>query len=227
MGYSPWSREEVDTTEHRENSQKWWEETPEFNSQRFLLRVQTSDKARALRAQGLLLLSFGRVRLCDPMDHSPPGSSVHGISQARILEWVAISSSRGSSWPRDWTQVSGIGRQILYHWATRYVTHLTLYVKKSLDFSGKLSWFRPVFYHWPTVGCRVGHLAFQMLCLLFNILGRTTSEELGGYADSVVTGCAVSPLDSYVEVLTPVPKDVTILRDEVFKKITELKRGHL
>ena len=41
--------------------------------------------------------------LCDPMDCSPPGSSVHGISQARILEWVAISSSMGSSQPRDWT----------------------------------------------------------------------------------------------------------------------------
>ena len=39
--------------------------------------------------------------LCDPMDYSPPGSSVHGILQARILEWVAISSSRGSSQPRD------------------------------------------------------------------------------------------------------------------------------
>ena len=38
--------------------------------------------------------------LCDPMDCSPPGSSVHGISQARILDWVAISSSRGSSRPR-------------------------------------------------------------------------------------------------------------------------------
>ena len=48
-------------------------------------------------------------------------SSVHGIFQARILDWVAISYSRGSSWPRDWTQVSSIsciGRQILYHWAT-------------------------------------------------------------------------------------------------------------
>ena len=40
----------------------------------------------------------------DPMDCSPPGSSVHGILQARILEWVAMLSSRGSSWPRDWTQ---------------------------------------------------------------------------------------------------------------------------
>ena len=43
-----------------------------------------------------------------PGSCSPPGSSAHGILQARILEWVAISSSRGSSWPRDWTRVSCI-----------------------------------------------------------------------------------------------------------------------
>ena len=49
---------------------------------------------------------------CDPMDCSPPGSSVRGISQARILEWVASSFSRGSSWPRDRTCVFCIGR----HW---------------------------------------------------------------------------------------------------------------
>ena len=56
--------------------------------------------------------------LCDAMDCDPPGSSVHGILQARILEWAAMPSSTGSSWPRDWTLVSGIsyiGRQILYH----------------------------------------------------------------------------------------------------------------
>ena len=54
------------------------------------------------------------------MDCSPPGSSVHRISQTRILEWVAISSSRGSSWLRDRTCISFsfcIYRQILYHWA--------------------------------------------------------------------------------------------------------------
>ena len=56
--------------------------------------------------------------LCDPMDCSRPGSSVHGISQARILEWVTISFSRGSSWPRDWTHASCTGMSILYHWAT-------------------------------------------------------------------------------------------------------------
>ena len=44
--------------------------------------------------------------LCDPMDCRPPGSSVNGILQARILEWVAIPFSRGSSQPRDQTQVS-------------------------------------------------------------------------------------------------------------------------
>ena len=58
------------------------------------------------------------MSLCDAMDYSPPGSNVHGISQARIQDWVAISSSRGSSQPRDQTQVSCIsciGRRILYH----------------------------------------------------------------------------------------------------------------
>ena len=52
--------------------------------------------------------SPSRVRLCDPVDCGPPGSSVHGILQARILEWGAISFSRGSSRPRDQTQVSRI-----------------------------------------------------------------------------------------------------------------------
>ena len=43
--------------------------------------------------------------LCDPMDYSPPSSSVHGILQARTLQWIAMLSSRGSSLPRDQTQV--------------------------------------------------------------------------------------------------------------------------
>ena len=56
--------------------------------------------------------------LWDPMDCNLPGSSVHGILQARILEWVAISFSRGSSQPRDRTcipYISCIGKQVLYH----------------------------------------------------------------------------------------------------------------
>ena len=55
------------------------------------------------------------------MDHSPPGSSVHGILQARILEWDVVPSSRGASQPRNQTHVSYVsspGRQVLYRNAT-------------------------------------------------------------------------------------------------------------
>ena len=54
------------------------------------------------------LSRFSHVRLCDPIDCSPPGSSVHGILQAKTLEWIAISSSTGSCRPNDGTQVSYI-----------------------------------------------------------------------------------------------------------------------
>ena len=57
--------------------------------------------------------------LCDPMDCSQPGSSVHGILQARILEWVASLFSRGSSQPRDRTQVCHIAGRFFTIWATR------------------------------------------------------------------------------------------------------------
>ena len=57
--------------------------------------------------------------LCDPLDSSPPGFSVHGILQARILEWVAISFSGRSSPPRDRTQVSHIAGRCFTVWATR------------------------------------------------------------------------------------------------------------
>ena len=59
------------------------------------------------------------LTLCDPMDCSLPGSSIHGILQARRLEWVAISFSRGSSWPRDRTWVSRIAGRHFTVWATR------------------------------------------------------------------------------------------------------------
>ena len=53
--------------------------------------------------------------LCDPMDYSLPGSSAHGIFQARVLEWVAIFFCRGSSRPRDWTWVSRFVGRRFYH----------------------------------------------------------------------------------------------------------------
>ena len=93
--------------------------------------------------------------LCHPMDYSLPGSSVHGILQARIQEWVAMPSSRVTSQPRDQTcifYISYVGRQILYHWAIRKLSpvwpHLNLFtlgksVSIKVTFTGsEYTWIR-------------------------------------------------------------------------------------
>ena len=66
-----------------------------------------------------MLVAQSCPTLWDPMDYGPSGSSVHEIFQTRILEWVAISFSRGSSRPRDWTQVSCTAGRFFTDWATR------------------------------------------------------------------------------------------------------------
>ena len=73
--------------------------------------------------------------LCQPMDCSPLGSSVHGILQARILEWVAISFSRGSSWPRDPIWVSCTSGRFFTIWTTRETCKnlLTYFISKNTD----------------------------------------------------------------------------------------------
>ena len=84
---------------------------------------------------------------CDPLDGSLPGSSLHGILQARILEWVVISFSRGSSWPKDQTHDSCIGKWILYHWATgeappnKYQERMKVTIRESQRR-----------YRWPSLG---------------------------------------------------------------------------
>ena len=62
------------------------------------------------------------------MDCSPPGSSVHGIFLQRMLEWVAFPFSRGSSWPRDWTQVSQIAGKFFTIWAIRKSIYTYIYI---------------------------------------------------------------------------------------------------
>ena len=76
------------------------------------------ENQRTNLAHLCVLATQSCLTLCDPILCSPPGSSVHGILQARILEWVAMPSSRGSSGPKDCTCISGIGRRILYHCTT-------------------------------------------------------------------------------------------------------------
>ena len=93
------------------------------------------------------------LTLCDSVDYSLPGSSVHGILQARILEWVAISFSRGSSWPRDWTRVSRIAGRCFTLWAPLWTIKFNCAVhrpsSKDLD---RRDWNK-----WPQlVGYRAG-----------------------------------------------------------------------
>ena len=65
---------------------------------------------------------------CNPMNCSPPGSSIHGIFQARILEWVAPPFSRGSSWTRDQTWVSHLSGRFFTIWTTKPIPNVTCYV---------------------------------------------------------------------------------------------------
>ena len=84
---------------------------------------------------------ISHVWLCNAMDCSPPTSCLHGIVQARILEWVAISFSRGSSQPRDGTWVSCTGGGFFINWATReaYMYCYLSFVSFILSFSRSLS----------------------------------------------------------------------------------------
>ena len=71
------------------------------------------DPSHCISRYCCCLVTKSCLTLCNPIDCSPPGSSVHGVSQARILEWVSIFFYRGSSWPRDWTHVSCLAGRFL------------------------------------------------------------------------------------------------------------------
>ena len=101
-----------------------------------------------------LLVTQAHLTLCNPMDCSPLSSSVHGILQARILEWVAISYSRGSSWLRDQTCISYIGRQILYCSATREASYSKDQEKRLKHYVPKYDhtypdWWSPEMWSYP------------------------------------------------------------------------------
>ena len=103
---------------------------------RFLREFYMSSHCICTKCCRCCLVTSLCLTLCDPTDCSPPGSSVHGISSARKLEWVAISFSRGSSQLRVWTWVYLHCRQILYwlsykgnpviKWITNEMTNETL-----------------------------------------------------------------------------------------------------
>ena len=82
-----------------------------------------------------MLLTQSWLILWSPMDSSQSGSSAHGILQARILQWVTIPFSRGSSWCRDWTPVSYIASRFFIIWTTREALYL-----KSTNLNVNLIW---------------------------------------------------------------------------------------
>ena len=115
-----------------------------------------------------LMLLHSCPTLCDPMDCSPPGFLVHGILvHSRILPWVAISFSRGSSWFRDWTCISCVSRWILDHWATREApwTSKTIFLCVSKTPTARTCQVR-VFWYILTSECslRRSILEHRMLC---------------------------------------------------------------
>ena len=83
------------------------------------IKISGCQESTCVSTSYICICAHSCLTLCSPMDCSLPGSSVHRIFQARILEWVATCYSRGSCQPRDWTRgiphVSCIGIQILYH----------------------------------------------------------------------------------------------------------------
>ena len=128
--------------------------------------------------------------LCNPMDCCPPGSSVHGIIQPRVPEWIATSSSREFSRPRDWTGiscVSCIGMKILYHWATwKAIVSSLLY--------GNFTRLKNIHWVYMNWCWRTRMIYVVMKSLKFNIQktkiiasGPITSWEIDGETVEIVT----------------------------------------
>ena len=107
----------------------------------FFVVVVVKDFESFVKLAAVYVHAQSGLTLCDPLNCSPSGSSVRGSFQARILKWVAISSSRGSSWPMDQTCVSCVSctsRQILYHLGSQklsgrvtiFFSSLNIFLKK-------------------------------------------------------------------------------------------------
>ena len=112
------------------------------NSTAVLQKIRSRITICCMRAQSLQLCPI----LCEPKDCSPPGSSVHGIFQARTLEWVAMPSSRGSSQARDWTCISCIAGEFFNaeppgkHWVN--IGSVKLFYPKVWRGDGEFSFLR-------------------------------------------------------------------------------------
>ena len=110
----------------RQTVQPKWEQNDPHMGVNMHRHRQIQDQRVQMKANKVVLVAQSYPTLCDPTDSSLPRFSVHGIFQARILEWVAIFSSRGSSRPRDRACVSCISRGILYQWVIRKAPRMSV-----------------------------------------------------------------------------------------------------
>ena len=132
------------------------------------------------------------LNLCNPTDHNLPVSSVHRIFQARILEWVAISFSRGSSWPRDQTWASYISGRYFTIWATRQALHRLHKKWYETQIQFVQVWMS---YYWVVgwIETVVSSLPFPMSCLLLGSSGsRRTSPGNWGCLQEGEPGFSLS-----------------------------------
>ena len=108
----------------------WWSRASNKNLNEKICNTDFSFTFHTLLGEQFVCMcaqSLHHVCSLWPQDHSPPGSSTHGVFQARILGWISMPSFRGSFQLRDRTQIFCIGRKILYHWATQEVPRDTIY----------------------------------------------------------------------------------------------------
>ena len=133
--WSPMDRGAWQSTVHRvTKSQTTWSylacRYASWGSIKYINQVKGHNLKSLQWKLGLGIWSLSCLTLCHPMDCSLPGSSVHGIFQAIVLEWIAISFSRGSSQPRAWTRVSLIVDRCFMVWATREVLYKNIKILK-------------------------------------------------------------------------------------------------
>ena len=144
----------------------------------YLIHEEKQDMDAGVCVCALVAQSY--LTLCDPMDCSLPGSSIRGIFQARILEWIDISFSRGSSWPRDQTQVSHIAGKHFTIWASRgavimnWIFHLDQYTCIWVWLLNSLRKYNTNFNDFNDF--QAGHLTVETVCAnvfeIFSLKGR-------------------------------------------------------
>jgi len=124
---------------------------PEVNVNSLILLTLLMGIYNGVCVYVCMLVAQSCLTLCNPMDCSVPDSSIHGILQARILKWVTIHFSRGSSQPRDWTQLSLIAGRFFTVWATREAPKMVQTLTECLQHFLSFYYMNQQSHTWPFI----------------------------------------------------------------------------